>query len=331
MKGDILCQECSNKYAAILQSARARTASMGHRLSALTEQGVFPVPGQNASEVASMLELPKTEDLVEHGHEAQLSVPPYVSKPKHVSQLVGYLLLGIGLVTLTASVLVSSTILTFIGLGLVFWGVLAFFVQPQKYVTSDLMDATAASSLRTIDKMLVGIGYGEKGVYIPVRDEKAVVFVPSEPFSMIPQETSMVEGKTFIENPRGMLVVPPGLALASLIEKKLGFTLKDSGLEKVLRTLPKVLVEDLEIVRDVEVEVRGDRVDFKLVDSIYADFCREMRNTSRRCGLGCPMCSALACILAVASGKPVIFEEDELSSDKRTTHSSYELLTRSRL
>jgi hypothetical protein len=193
------------------------------------------------------------------------------------------------------------------------------------------MDATALSSLKTIDKMLLGIGYGEKGVYIPAGEDKAVVFVPSEPFSMIPPETSMVEGKTFIENPKGMLVVPPGLALASLIEKKLGFTLKDSGVETVLRALPKVLVEDLEIVRDVEVEVKGDRVDFKLVDSIYADFCREMRDTSRRCGLGCPMCSALACILAVASGKPVIFEEDELSSDKRTTYSSYELLTRSRL
>jgi hypothetical protein len=278
-----------------------------------------------------MLELPKTEALLEHAHEAQPSAREYVSKQKHFSQLVGYLLLGIGLVTLTASVLVTSTILTFIGLGLAFWGMLAFFVQPQKYVTSDLMDATALSSLKTVDKMLVGIGYSEKGVYLPAGEEKAVVFVPSEPFSMIPQETSIVEGKTFIENPRGMFVVPPGLALASLIEKKLGFTLKNSGVERVLRALPKVLVEDLEIVRDVEVEVKGDRIDFKLVDSIYADFCRQIRDTSRRCGLGCPMCSALACILAVASGKPVIFEEDELSPDKRTTYSSYELLTRSRL
>ena len=92
-----------------------------------------------------------------------------------------------------------------------------------------------------------------------------------------------------------------------------------------------MLVEDLEIVRDVEIEVNGDRISFKLIDSIYADFCKEMRETSRRCGLGCPMCSALACILTIASGKPVLFDEDELSEDKRTTYSIYELLNRRRL
>jgi len=92
-----------------------------------------------------------------------------------------------------------------------------------------------------------------------------------------------------------------------------------------------VLVEDLEIARDVEIKVKDDRIGFKLVDSIYADFCREMRETNRRCGLGCPMCSALACILAIASGKPVLFDENERSLDKRTTYSSYELLKRLRL
>jgi hypothetical protein len=246
------------------------------------------------------------------------------------SSLIGYLLLVIGLLALTASVLLTSTILVFVGLGVTLWGALVFFVQPQKYVKSDLMNATAASSLKTIDKMMLGLGYREKGVYVPSEQDKAVVFVPSEPFSNIPK-SSAINDVTFLEDPRGLLVVPPGLALASLIEKKIGFNLKNCGVERLVRALPKVLVEDLEIVRDVEVEVKGNKIDFKLVDSIYADFCREVRDTSRRCGLGCPMCSALACILAVASGKPVVFEEDMLAADKRTTISSYELIDRTRL
>jgi hypothetical protein len=225
----------------------------------------------------------------------------------------------------------TSTILSFVGLGLAFWGMLAFFIQPQKYVKSDLMNATAFSSLKTIDKMMLGIGYREKGVYIPTEKEKAVVFVPSEPYSKIPTAIDALQDTTFVQDPLGIVVVPPGLALANLIDNKLGFTLKNCGVETVLQALPKVLVEDLEIVRDVEIEVRGDKVDFKLVDSIYFDFCREVRDTSRRCGLGCPMCSALACILAIASGKPVLFEEDELTTEKGTTLSSYEILNRSRL
>ncbi|MGP8070528.1 MAG: hypothetical protein ACLP5V_11625 [Candidatus Bathyarchaeia archaeon] len=330
MSEDILCEECSERYSALLRVARNKTKEMDRRLSGLADQSAISAKTPNTDQTESVLERPVTEALPQLGHEAQLPVTSAMRRSHPASQLAGYLLLGIGLVVLTASVLFASTILTFIGLGLAFWGMLAFFVQPQTYVKSDLMNATAQSSLKTIENMMMGMGYREKGVYIPAGKEKVVVFVPFEPFSMLP-ESSVVEGETFLKDPQGMLVVPPGLALANLIEKKLGFTLKNCGVETVIRTLPKVLVEDLEIVRDVEIEVKDDRIGFKLVDSIYADFCREMRDTSRRCGLGCPMCSALACILAVASGKPVLFDEDELSEDKRTTYSSYELLNRRRL
>lgn len=204
-----------------------------------------------------------------------------------------------------------------------------FFIQPKNYVRSDLMNATAISSLKTIDKMMIGMGYTEKGVYIRAHDsDKAVVFVPSEPFSMIPQLSSLEDGRTFLSEPAGLLVPPPGLALASLIEKKLGFKLKNCGLEALVEALPKVLVEDLEIVKDVEIEVKEDFVTFKLYDSIYADFCLEVRDTSRRCGLGCPMCSALASILAIATGKPVLYEEDRTSEDSRFTESVYQIVNR---
>jgi hypothetical protein len=116
-----------------------------------------------------------------------------------------------------------------------------------------------------------------------------------------------------------------------LIEKKLGFKLKHCGLETLVEALPKVLVEDLEIVKDVEIEVKEESVHFKLYDSIYADFCAEVRDTSRRCGLGCPMCSALASVLAMATGKPVLYEEDKTSDDARVTESVYQIINRSRL
>jgi hypothetical protein len=260
-----------------------------------------------------------------------LSETQILRKQRHTATIIGYFMLGIGLTVLVASVVLTSTILAFVGLGLTFWGLLAFFIQPNKYVKSDLMNATAVSSLKTIDKMMLGMGYREKGVYIRAGDsEKAVVFVPSEPFSMIPQ-ISEIEDRTFLSNPEGLLVPPPGLALSALIENKLGFKLKNCGIETLVEALPKVLVEDLEIVKDVEIEVKNDSIRFKLYDSIYADFCTEIRETSRRCGLGCPMCSALACILAIATGKPVLYEEDKTSEDKKVTESVYQLLSGPRL
>src|SRR5208282_6609736 len=61
----------------------------------------------------------------------------YLSR-RRSSQLVGYFLLGIGLVALIVSVSSTSTILAFVGLGLSLWGVLALFIQPEKYVASNL-------------------------------------------------------------------------------------------------------------------------------------------------------------------------------------------------
>jgi hypothetical protein len=304
------------------------------RVSQATEvtSGTRPLNGTVAGEAPQAL-LKPIQKMQESEDETKqiLSESRLLIRQRRTTNLVGVFLLLLGLVILAASVLFTSTISAFIGLGLTFWGLLAFFIQPTKYVKSDLMNATAISSLKTVDKMMVGMGYSEKGVYIRAGDsDKAVVFVPSEPFSMIP-EVGEVEETMFLSKPEGLLVPPPGLALAALIENKLGFKLRDCGIETLVEVLPKVLVEDLEIVKDVEIEVTKDTVRFKLVDSIYADFCSEVRDTSRRCGLGCPMCSALACILTNATGKPVLYEEDKSSEDHRITESVYRLVSGRRL
>ena len=129
-----------------------------------------------------------------------------------------------------------------------------------------------------------------------------------------------------LDDPEGLLLIPPGLALANLIQKKLGFNLKKQGVEALTGNLRKVLLEDLDIARDVEIESEGDYVKFRLVNSKYAKLCEEFDETSSGAGLGCPMCSALACLLTIASSRPVRFEEDELTVEKGTIEPSYRLL-----
>jgi len=334
---DILCEPCSDRYSKLLHSQLKRMGEFNARASQ-TAQLVPEATTRLRESVADGNEgkwalLEPIQKMRETDRETEhiLSESHLLSKQRSTTTLVGYFLLAVGMVTLAAAIVFASTIASFVGLGLTFWGLLAFFIQPNKYVKSDLMNATAISSLRTIDKMMIGMGYREKGVYMRAGDsDKAVVFVPSEPFSMIP-EISDVEDKVFLSEPEGLLVPPPGLALAALIEKKLGFKLQNCGVEALAEALPKVLVEDLEVVKDVEIEKTGNTVRFKLYDSIYADFCVEVRETSRRCGLGCPMCSALASILALASGKPVLYEEDRTSEDHRVTESVYQLISGHRL
>jgi len=331
---DILCRECSDRYVTLLGSAKKAASKMNAPSVDNGETVLTRIKGKARSSgqlTQSLLEAPiqtgySADQLLQNRQDIQIPI----ARRRRTPEKVGYLMLGIGLAALAISVALTSTILTFIGLGLTFWGMLVFFIRPQSYVKSDLMSATAISSMKSVDEMMLGMGYRERGVYIPAESGKAVVFVPSEPFSRIPQNTT-VDGKLFLSDPNGLIVVPPGLALSNLIQKKLGFDLKNCGVETLIHRLPKVLVEDLEIVRDVEIKVEGNSVKFRLIDSIYADFCREVRGSSRRCGLGCPMCSALACILAVATGKPVLFEEDKDAGDGHTTLSEYRLLDESRL
>ena len=331
MKNDIVCAQCSDRYLALARSPQGRKVIDAEpTISGSAFKRRFESGGQLTET------LPSHAGLTEKAPDgkAQISQVQLPEHKLHVDRI-GYGLLGIGLVALAASVMFGSTILVFIGLGLAFWGMLVFFVRPQKYVRSDLMTATAWSSLKTVDDMMLGLGYRERGVYIPAGPEKAVVFIPSEPFSRLPSPSVIAQGlsadgKLYLHDPDGLLVVPPGLALANLIEKKLGFNVKDSGLDRVIQSLPKVLV-NLEIVSNAEVEVEGNFIRFKLSDSIYADFCKQVRDNSRPCGLGCPMCSALACILALATGKPVLFDEDKLAPDGKTTLSNYQLVTEPRL
>lgn len=243
------------------------------------------------------------------------------------SSIMPYVLVGAGGLCLFASVVFASTILAFIGLGLAFWGTLFLFIRPQRYVRSDLMDSTALSTLTTIDNLMNAMGYTEKGIYIPTADsEKAVVFVPRQPGTRIPTRPEIGDD-VILSNPKGVVMMPPGLHLANLIERELGTEFRKIGLNDLSRRLPKTLIEDLEIVRDFDMRVDGNMVRFRFVDSVYSGFCNGLRGRTGICSsLGCPICSAMACIVAEASGKPVVFEKDEFSDDGKMLESSCRML-----
>jgi hypothetical protein len=243
------------------------------------------------------------------------------------SALIGYGLAGLGGLSLVLSVVFTSTVMAFIGLGLTFWGALLLFIRPRHYVRSDLMDSTALSSLAAIDRVITSLGYTQKGVYIPVSNpQKAVVFIPSQPLKNMPK-MEQVEGQTFVKDPDGIAMVPPGLSLANLFERELGVKFSEWSLQEMQERLPKLLVEDLEMVQECTIKVDGDHVSFRFVESVYSEFCSKLRSSTNVCSsLGCPMCSAMACVLAEVSHRPVEFDKDKYSTDRGTVESSYLLL-----
>ncbi len=245
-------------------------------------------------------------------------VPPSVA---------GVIFLTVGAIALLGAVLYDVLTLTFVGLGLTFWGALFLFARPTGYVKKEIL-GSIVSSLRAIDDLMVNLGYHEKGVYLADNraNDEVLIFLPRRPLSAIPSP-HLLKQRMLIDNPEGIVLVPPGLDLERVFEQQLRTDFTKKGLAFLQERLGKLLIDDLEIAHSFNLQTSGDRVTVKFVDSAYAEFCNGKKGIARVCSsLGCPLCSAMACVLAKAVQKPVVFEGETFSDDGRTNESKYRII-----
>jgi len=140
-------------------------------------------------------------------------------------------------------------------------------------------------------------------------------------------EVGKAEDRIFLKNPSGVCLVPGGVALVNLFERELGISFVKVDLEYLMRNLPRVFVEALEIAEDFDMGVEGGRVHVRIEGSVYKALCSEVRELPRVCGsFGCPLCSSIACALTRASGKPVVMDGNEFSRDGKTMDVYYRVL-----
>jgi len=247
------------------------------------------------------------------------------------TRIVAFSILALGLTALAASAFYASTILAFIGLGLTFWGALLLYVTPTRYVKLELLNAVAPSTLANIEKILANSKLNEKGIYLPpkyLRDfESSLVYIPSKNNKELPKPEEIDEEKLFSQNPEGLFITPPGLALSKLFEKELGTSFTKTDINYIQNNLPKLLIEDLEIAEDVEIEAMGDLITVKITKHIFNEICEETRKLPKTHeALGCPLTSAIACALAKATGKPITIEKEEQGEDGKTTKIQYRIM-----
>ena len=247
---------------------------------------------------------------------------------KQPSGAVGYILLLSGAIALVTSIVYSSSILAFIGLGLTFWGALLLFIKPTKYVKASLLDSTALSSLTTINQIITDLNYKGKAIYLPPKYLKALksgtVFIPSKKDLVIPPVEEVAGGKIFLKNPQGICLTPPGLGLVNLYEKELGKDFAKVDLNYLQNNLPKLFIEDLEIAEDLEINIEGNMIQIKIKETIYKNLCKQARKLSNIYNsIGCPLISSIAIALTRATGKPIIIEKTEVLKDGKTIEAYY--------
>ncbi len=248
------------------------------------------------------------------------------------TRLVSLFLLALGIFALAFSVVYASSVLAFIGLGLTLWGALLLYITPSEHVPLELLNATATPNLTNIEKIMTAYDLKEKGVYLPPKylenGESSLVYVPSKDDQTLPKPEEIDEQKLHSENPNGVLLSPPGIALSKLFEKTLGKSFTRTDLNYIQNNLPKLLVEDMEIAENVELKTEYNIVTLEIINHIFKEICQETRKLQKtHKALGCPLSSAIACILAKATGKPVIIESNDLSADGKTIKTKYRVLT----
>lgn len=249
--------------------------------------------------------------------------------------IIGYILAFAGILALAFSTAYVSPIerartLAFIGLGLTFWGFLLLYLKRERYVKSTLLDSTATASLEALSKIITELDYKGKAVYLPpkyLKDFKSgILYIPKKQEVEIPTVGEVAEEKTFSKNPNGLCIAPPGLNLTNLFEEELGTDFVRADLRYLQDNLPKILVEKLEIVQDVEISIEGNLVQVRLLDSVYGDYCREKRFSNICNSIGCPLCSSIACALSRATGRSVIIEKNDYSENGKTINVRYRIL-----
>ncbi|MEM3623328.1 MAG: hypothetical protein QXR76_06130 [Candidatus Bathyarchaeia archaeon] len=285
---------------------------------------------ESKEEEDKSLELTTTQYLIETIKQLQADNENLKLELKRVKGVptgkIGIALIIPGALALIFSVLNNSTILAFIGLGLTFWGALFFFIKPVRYVQSSLLDSTAISTYTTIDRIVKDLKFKGKSYYIPPYPKEVylpeylkglketVVFISADTGGM-PSIEELAKSKFFLENPNGICVAPPGLGLLTRFEKELRKDFAKLQLNELCESLPPVIVEGLQLAKEMEMKVEDNQVYVKMLDSTYKNLYVTEENLKSIHSLGCPLVSAVACAVAKATGKIVTIQKDNVSLD----------------
>ncbi len=247
-----------------------------------------------------------------------------VHKNNSNSSKIAILFLAVGIFLLVCSMLFGLQVAAFIGLGLTFWGALFALARSGKYVESSLLDATAKSAYSTIDRMINDLNFIGQGYYIPaylkgvhhsgyLKNQKEPVVFISENFDGKPSVDDLAAGRFLCEKTHGAFINSPGFDLMAQIEKQLQLDFSKFPIEELTEILPSCLTETFNLAKSAEMSVVENGVSFKATGILYRSLYRAEPPLKSVSILGCPVVSAVACVLAKSSGKTVTIKDQVLS------------------
>jgi hypothetical protein len=243
---------------------------------------------------------------------------------------IAYLLLILGLVFLSLSLVHVHQVASFIGVGLIFWGALLLYVRPVKFMRKVILDSSLidlyVGFLRVLGAQKLG---GAAMHYSPGTFEgyrKVVLFIPKENVVLFPPDDKLGGDQLFFDDPPGICFSPPGLNLYSLFGRELATNLGSYTFDTLHNNLERVLVNDLEIVKSFEMELEANRVLVRVSETIYEEILKIIVNDQGNTIIGDPLFSGISCALAIYSRKPVKITYIGYNAENGCWEARFELL-----
>jgi hypothetical protein len=255
-----------------------------------------------------------------------------------ISGKIGSAFLVLGVLSIVFSFFFGSQILAFTGLGLTFWGALFLLISPRSYVEGSLLVSTASPEYSTIDRIVTDLKFEEKSYYIPAYQKgvtipehlsglkDTVVFISSEKNFVMPSIEDISQGKFLLAKNKGAIITPPGLGLLIQIEKRMKADLIMMSTIELCEVLPNVILENFSIAKDLTMYVEAEKIYLVISNSMYGNLYNSENKLRSAHFLGCPIVSAVACILAQTSGKIITLKETKISTDGLTTETQFEVV-----
>jgi hypothetical protein len=256
--------------------------------------------------------------------------------PIPITYKIGISLIVFGSVSLILSYILTSQVLAFTGLGFSFWGALFLAVTSKRYVESSLLTYNLLPSYYSADRIIRSLNCKGKGIYVPSYPsdvylpdhlrglKETVVFIPNEEALVTtPAIDELVKGKFIVDNPKGILLTPPGFTLLTKIEEKTETDFTKTTIDDLCENMSKKILDNFGLAKEITLVLKNDEVVIRIKDSIYKDLY--MQGTKSVNLLGCPMVSAVACALAKSSGKPVAVSEIKYIPDELIIQAIYKV------
>lgn len=267
-------------------------------------------------------------------------------------------MLVVGGIALLFSYIYTSLILTFIGLGLTFWGSVIYYITLSRYYPAHLFRAVVEAYGKSIDSTLSSLGYN-------IDITKAVLFYPrqlrlgglTQGYIFVNKDGIMQKGNIIqlgqylegwdgqgsnggssntigskdtsargetpaaVSQYSGMLIKAPAQGLIDLFESRLDSNFALMSMDELSMSIERLLTEEFMLADRVEISREDDTVRVTVKGRDTAMICSSIHGISTAL---CPICSSIALAVSKSTGKAVMVKESSIG--KKRVDTVYSLL-----